>query len=196
MEVIWTLDLFLQVVDEQEPWPTRGRDVLSSSRYSMILCLSPCWVLSPSGEKKMGPALISWLKFLFPGEENMATRMSVFLLGPNPLGRAAFGQKNNTYALLQKNYTLHSLQKREPHIFPFLQKPTAAQALEGEDVATPITHHQAAVTAPAPRHVGHTYVRAQRVAHGKVCNLKPIQLHSWKHSPPSQTKKSICSKHQ
>lgn len=55
------------------------RDVLSSSRYSMILCLSPCWVLSPSEEKKMGPALISWLKFLFPGEENMVTRISVFL---------------------------------------------------------------------------------------------------------------------
>lgn len=97
------------------------------------------------------------------------------------------------YALLQK-ITPHRLQKREPHIFPFLQKTIASQALEGEDVATPATHHQAAFTGPSRRHVGHTHARARRTAHGKVCNLKPILLHSWKCSPPSQTKKNMCSK--
>lgn len=99
------------------------------------------------------------------------------------------------YALLQK-ITPHRLQKREPHIFPFLQKTIASQVLEGEDVATPATHHQAAFTGPSRRHVGHTYARARRKAHGKVCNLKPILLHSRKCSPSSQTKKNMCSKHQ
>lgn len=81
---------------------------------------------------------------------------------------------------------------------PLLQEPTATQALDGEDVGTPVTHHQAAFTGPAhrQRHVGHTYARAQRMAHGKVYNLKPIQLHSWKHSPPSQTEKNMYSKYQ
>lgn len=81
---------------------------------------------------------------------------------------------------------------------PLLQEPTAAQALDGEDVGTPVTHHQAAFTGPAhrQRHVGHTYSRAQRMVHGKVYNLKPIQLHSWKHSSLSQTKKNMYSKYQ
>lgn len=85
------------------------------------------------------------------------------------------------------------MRRREPHILPLLQEPTGTQALDGEDVGTPVTHHQAAFTGSAHRHrhVGHTYARARRMAHGKVYNLKPIQLlHSWKHSPPSRTQKN------
>lgn len=102
-----------------------------------------------------------------------------------------------TYPLYYRKSHPTDIKRREPHILPVLQKPTATQALDGEDVGTPVTHHQAAFTSPAhrQRHVGHTYARAQRMAHGEVYNLKPIQLHSWKHSSPSQTKKNMCSKY-
>lgn len=64
--------------------------------------------------------------------------------------------------------------RREPRILPLPQEPTPAQALDGEDVGTPVTHHQAAFTGPAHRHrhVGHTYARTQRIAHGRSVQFK------------------------
>lgn len=64
-------------------------------------------------------------------------------------------------------------------------------------MGTPITQHQAAFTGAAHRqgHIGHTYAKAQRWAHGKVYNLNPIHLHSSKHSLPGQTQKNVHSKY-
>lgn len=64
--------------------------------------------------------------------------------------------------------------RREPHILPVPWEPTPAQALDGEDVGTPVAHHQAAFTGPAHRHrhVGHTYARTQRIAHVRSVQFK------------------------